>query len=181
MSFLHTALRHLTTATTPAQSMLLSLPEPGHLEGRWKHPTCSLTWKNVSIDAAGVGKHCAQSGKEWVPGCQLMLSMRLCQCYQPRKCWGLPTCKEEWKIQSEFWCHTCCLRGLGWSSAESNIPLSFRPQRSWLPLDSLASVYGSQRRSARVPTRMGSRVAALKVWSEGSGRDPGLGCVGGGT
>lgn len=92
----------------------------------WKHPTRGLTQKDISTDAAGVGKHCARSGKERAPGCQMMLSTKLHRCHQAHRRWGLPSCNVEWKIQRRFWCHTYRLRGLGWSSAESKVFLIFQ-------------------------------------------------------
>lgn len=51
----------------------------------WKHPSRGLTQKNISPDAAGVGKHHTRLGKEQAPGCQLTLPTNLHQCHQARR------------------------------------------------------------------------------------------------
>lgn len=58
----------------------------------WKHPNHGLIQKNISADAAGVGKHHMRSGKEQVPGCWLMLSTKLRWCRQACRSWGLTSC-----------------------------------------------------------------------------------------
>lgn len=95
----------------------------------WKHPTHSLTQKNISPDATGAGKHRTRSGKEQTPGCQMTLSMKLHPCHQECMSQGLLSCDVWWKIQRGFWYRTYYLRRPGWSSVESRVSLSFRPQR----------------------------------------------------